>query len=226
MAESSKKCIIEDVKTIILDFDGTIHESIKVYGPAFRKCYRFLVDLGCAEEKEWADGEIARWLGFTKEEMWKDFMPDLDTDIRHKAGGMIGKEMNSLLSGGKGVLYHGALEVLEGLKKRGYSLVFMSNCSVKYRDMVTEVFNLDRYFDHIYSSEEFGFIPKDEIFRMVSGSLKPGFAMVGDRHKDMEVGVGNDVCTIGCLYGYGNSEELKDADRLINDISELLEIFK
>lgn len=215
-----------DIRTIILDFDGTIHESIKIYGPAFRKCYGFLVDLGCAEEKEWTDEEISRWLGFTKEEMWKDFMPDLDTDIRHKAGGMIGKEMNRLLAGGSGVLYKGALEVLEELKRRGYVLVFLSNCSVKYRDMVTEAFELDRYFDHIYSSEEFGFIPKDEIFRKIRGSLEPGFAMVGDRHKDMMVGIGNDVYTIGCAYGYGTVEELKSADHLINNISELLDIFK
>lgn len=226
MTQNAKEDMAEGVKTIILDFDGTIHESIKIYGPAFRKCYKFLVELGCAEEKHWPDEEIARWLGFTKEEMWNDFMPHLDTDIRHKAGGMIGKEMNSLLSGGHGALYKGAVEVLVELKRRGYTLVFLSNCSIAYRDMVTEVFGLEDYFDHIYSSEEFGFIPKYEIFRKINGSLKPEFAMVGDRYKDMEVGIENDVCTIGCLYGYGSSEELKDADMLVNDISELLDIFK
>jgi phosphoglycolate phosphatase len=221
-----KECRLEDVNTIILDFDGTIHESIKIYGPSFRKCYSFLVELGCAEKKDWSDEEIARWLGFTKEEMWKDFMPDLDSDIRHKAGGLIGEEMNRLLSEGKGVLYDGAVEVLVELRKRGYVLVFLSNCSIKYRDMVTEVFNLDSYFDYIYSSEEFGFIGKDKIFRKIKVCLKPGFAMVGDRHKDMEVGVEKDVCTVGCLYGYGKSQELKSADLFIEYIGDLLNIFK
>lgn len=214
----------EGVKTIILDFDGTIHESIKIYGPAFRKCYKFLVELGCANEKYWSDEEISRWLGFTKEEMWNDFMPNLDTDIRYKAGGLIGKEMNSLLSGGHGVLYKGAIEVLVELKKRGYILVFLSNCSIAYRDMVREVFGLDTYFDYIYSSEEFGFIPKHEIFRKIKDSLDQEIIIVGDRYKDIEVGIENDVFTIGCLYGYGSKDELKDADVLIEDISELLDM--
>ena len=215
----------ENTRTIILDFDGTIHESIKIYGPAFRKSYEILVEKGYAEKKVWFDYEIARWLGFTKEEMWKDFMPDLDDEIRNEAGSMIGREMSRLLAGGQGVLYKGAVEVLLELKKRGFILVFLSNCSIAYRDMVTEVFNLNRFFDHIYSSEEFGFIPKYEIFKKIKDSLQPEFAMVGDRHKDMEVGIENDVFTIGCLYGYGSRDELKDADLFINDISELLDIF-
>ena len=216
----------ENIGTIILDFDGTIHESIKIYGPAFRKSYEILVEKGYAEEKVWTDEEIARWLGFTKEEMWKDFMPDLDDEIRNEAGSIIGKEMSSLLAGGEGVLYEGSIEVLMELKKRGYTLVFLSNCSIVYRDRVKDIFNLNRFFNHIYSSEEFGFIPKYEIFKKIKDSLRPKFAMVGDRHKDMEVGIENDVFTIGCLYGYGSREELKDADMLINDISELLNIFK
>jgi phosphoglycolate phosphatase len=216
----------ENIGTIILDFDGTIHESIRIYGPAFRKSYEILVEKGYAEEKVWTDEEIARWLGFTKEEMWKDFMPDLDDEIRNEAGSIIGKEMSSLLAGGEGVLYEGSIEVLMELKKRGYTLVFLSNCSIVYRDMVKDIFNLNRFFNHIYSSEEFGFIPKYEIFKKIKDSLRPKFAMVGDRHKDMEVGIENDVFTIGCLYGYGSREELKDADMLINDISELLNIFK
>jgi phosphoglycolate phosphatase len=216
----------ENIGTIILDFDGTIHESIRIYGPAFRKSYEILVEKGYAEEKVWTDEEIARWLGFTKEEMWKDFMPDLDDEIRNEAGSIIGKEMSSLLAGGEGVLYEGSIEVLMELKKRGYTLVFLSNCSMVYRDRVKDIFNLNRFFNHIYSSEEFGFIPKYEIFKKIKDSLRPKFAMVGDRHKDMEVGIENDVFTIGCLYGYGSREELKDADMLINDISELLNIFK
>lgn len=216
----------ENIGTIILDFDGTIHESIRIYGPAFRKSYEILVEKGFAEEKVWTDEEIARWLGFTKEEMWKDFMPDLDDEIRNEAGSIIGKEMSSLLAGGEGVLYEGSIEVLMELKKRGYTLVFLSNCSIVYRDRVKDIFNLNRFFNHIYSSEEFGFIPKYEIFKKIKDSLRPKFAMVGDRHKDMEVGIENDVFTIGCLYGYGSREELKDADMLINDISELLNIFK
>ena len=31
---------------IIFDYDGTLHNSIKIYGPAFRKAYEYLIKEG------------------------------------------------------------------------------------------------------------------------------------------------------------------------------------
>ena len=59
-----------NIKTIYFDYDGTIHNSIKIYAPAFKKAYDFLVENNKAEPKNWKDEEIKKWLGYSKKEMW------------------------------------------------------------------------------------------------------------------------------------------------------------
>ncbi|MNR58572.1 bifunctional 5'-methylthioadenosine/S-adenosylhomocysteine nucleosidase/phosphatase [compost metagenome] len=49
--------------------------------------------------------------------------------------------------------------------------------------------------------------------------------MVGDRSSDVEAGRSNGLGVVGCAYAvYGRQEELKDADKLITDFRELLEL--
>jgi phosphoglycolate phosphatase-like HAD superfamily hydrolase len=49
--------------------------------------------------------------------------------------------------------------------------------------------------------------------------------MIGDRDSDMLTGKYNKLFTIGCLYGYGQKEELLDADLLIQSLDELFQLF-
>ena len=60
---------------LIFDYDGTLHNSIKIYAPAFRSAYASLLERDLAVPKEFSDQEIAYWLGFTAEEMWRGFHP-------------------------------------------------------------------------------------------------------------------------------------------------------
>ena len=39
------------MKYIIFDYDGTLHNSIKIYKPAFLKAYDYLISNGYAKEK-------------------------------------------------------------------------------------------------------------------------------------------------------------------------------
>lgn len=79
------KRTFKGVHTIILDYDGTIHDSTRNYIYAFKQAYAFLVEAGHAAPRDWADAEITKWLGYSSKAMWKNFMPDLDEDIRSKA---------------------------------------------------------------------------------------------------------------------------------------------
>ena len=63
--------------SLIFDYDGTLHDSIKIYAPAFRQAYAYLVSLKLAEERTWTDGEISPWLGFSSRDMWNSFLPEL-----------------------------------------------------------------------------------------------------------------------------------------------------
>lgn len=57
-------------KTIIFDYDGTIHHTLGIYEPAFRETYQWLTEQKVAEEREIGSAEIAGWLGFNSKEMW------------------------------------------------------------------------------------------------------------------------------------------------------------
>jgi len=215
---------LDKVKTLFFDFDGTIHNSIKIYAPAFRKAYDFLVEEGFAEKKIWSEDEISHWLGYTSINMWKEFMPDLDEVPKEKASSMIGDIERSLMARRKAELYEGSLETLDYLKKEGHNLVFLSNCSASYRDKANEIFNLNRYFKDLVCAEDYNFIPKHEILNKIKDKYPEERAIVGDRIHDMKAAELNNIKSIGCSYGFGNCEELKDADIIIDDIRKLKKI--
>lgn len=210
-----------NIRTIFLDYDGCLHNSMKIYAPAFRKAYSYLVANGMAEERQWEDGEISFWLGYNSQDMWKAFMPGLGEEIRKECSRITGEEMERLIDAGRPQLYEGALEVLAYLKGKGYHLVFVSNCRTYYRDAHNRLFQLDRYFEELACSEEYGFIPKHEIVCSLKGRYPMDMVMVGDRLQDIEAGKVNGFYTIGCSYGFAREGELNEADVLIGSICEL-----
>lgn len=216
--------MLKNIKTIFFDYDGTLHKSIKIYAPAFRKAYQYLVDNEFAEDRQWTDKEISYWLGFSSKDMWKEFMPDLDEDIRNKASKIIGKEMINQLSNNKAQLYDGAIDVLKYLKDKKYKLVFISNCGIYYKDMARKLFDLDDYFEELVCSEEYNHIPKYEIIEKIKNKYPSEMVIIGDRIQDIECGIKNKVNTIGCNYGYGSKDELINADYEISSIYDLMNI--
>ncbi|KRQ87551.1 Phosphoglycolate phosphatase [Caloramator mitchellensis] len=212
---------LNKIKTVFFDYDGTLHDSIKIYAPAFRSAYDFLVNEGLAKEREWSDKEISYWLGFTPQNMWKSFMPYLQDELKEKCSSIISEEMKMSISEGRPVLYDGAIEVLEYLKNKGYRLIFISNCKIYYKEAHKKLFNLDKYFERLICSEEFSFIQKHEILRIIKDEYPKDMVIIGDRYQDIEAGKKNGIYTIGCSYGYTQDGELKEADLIIDNIMEL-----
>lgn len=206
---------------LIFDYDGTIHNSMLTYAPAFRDTMKWLSDNGYIAEKEYTDHEISCWLGFNSTDMWNAFHPELDPEIREKARLMLGKDMAKRVDSGEGALYDGAEEVLSELKKSGYTLIFMSNCRFHYLERHKRVFGLDRFFDFFYCCEAFDFIPKYEIFRKIAPSHSGSFTVIGDRFHDIETAARNGLSSIGCAYGFGSREELSQADIIVDHIKDI-----
>jgi len=215
----------KNIKTIFFDYDGTLHNGLKIYAPAFRTAYAYLVENGFAHARDWTDEEISYWLGFNPVDMWNTFMPDLDDKTKTTCTDIISAVMKSLTELGKAELYEGSEEVLAYLKNKGYRLVFISNCKNYYRDVHRKMFRLERYFEDFIASEEYGFLPKKEILASVKDKYEEGMAIIGDRIQDIDGGKENNFLTVGCNYGYGSSEELQEADFVIEDILELKNLF-
>lgn len=206
---------------IIFDYDGTLHNSAKIYIPAFKKAYAYLVERGYASHKVWRDAEISKWLGYTSQEMWDHFMGELPEYEKSRCSQIIGAEMLNLLKDGKGELYEGTCEVLKYLKEKNYRLIILSNCKRDYMNMHKTLFKLEQYFDDFYCAETFGFQPKYEIFNSIKNKYEGEFIIVGDRVKDIEVALKHQLYAIGCAYGFAVGDELRGANSIVYSIKEV-----
>lgn len=217
---------LKDIKTIIFDWDGTLHESMIIYQDAFLKAYQFLIEKGYAPKKKWKEQEIKRFLGMNPQEMWASFQPSLPKHVIGIVSPMISKEMKDSIELGKAKLYQGTLEVLSELKSKGYRLVYLSNSKIYYKDAMVKAFQLEKYFDFIICSEMFDYIPKEDILLILKEQLPKKWMVVGDREVDVKAGLAHQAFTVACDYGYGTESELSSAHAHIKDIRELLQIIK
>ena len=214
--------------TIFLDYDGTLHDTMKVYGPAFRAGYAWLVQQGHAQPQEFSDEWISRWLGWTIRDMWTTFMPSLPEDVWRQAAHLIGQEMTRLTLEGEGGLFEGTPEALDLLKERGHTLVLLSNCNNKYRDTHRGIYGLDAWLSDYHTAEDFPGLAKWEIYQKVKdlpGHPYPHI-VVGDRFHDIEAATRAGIPSIGCAFGYGDAAELEAATALAaspHDLPALVE---
>lgn len=211
--------------TLYFDFDGTLHESMHIYYPAFLKGYEFLVESGRASPRDFDHQEVSKWLGYSSAAMWDTFMPNLPLEVKNAAKQVVGKEMRRLLENGSGKLYEGTAQTLKALKEKGHRLVFLSNCGEAYMHVSIKVFNLDAYFDAFVCAGQYEGLTKTQILGKIRSHYPGNAAVIGDRFHDVEAGVENHLYTVGCAYGYGSEEELTRSDVIIKDITELVDLF-
>lgn len=211
--------------TIFFDFDGTIHETMYIYGPALDKAKEYL-DEHKIPHKGLERELYHTYLGYNADDMWKMVMGGKDLETIHYVSSIVGREMNLNLDRDLGRLYPKTEETLMELKKRGYTLVYISNARNRYYEKVKETYKLERFFDGFLTSEMYNELPKEEILKSVMNDYPTPYSIVGDRFFDMVGGKKNNMTTIFCNYGYGKPEEGNDASYRIDSIDELLEIIK
>lgn len=209
------------MKNLIFDYDGTLHNSIKIYAPAFNKAFDFLAEKGFTQKQVLSHKKISYWLGFSAKDMWDSFMPNLPKEIKDKCSKIIGDEMLRLVKCNKAELYPDALNVLHQLKKLGYNLIFLSNCKHTYMEAHKQAFALDDYFCEFYCTEDYDFKPKHIIFETIKQKYYGEFIIIGDRFQDMEVAQKFGLKSIGCRYGYGSETELMYATYVVNNDYEI-----
>ncbi|MBE6844531.1 MAG: HAD family hydrolase [Ruminococcus sp.] len=206
---------------IILDFDGTIHDCAKIYVPAFRVGHKYLVDNNYLTFKEYSDKEVISYLGYSPKAMWEKFAPELDSKIQDEVTGIVYEEMKRLTKDGKSVLYNGAADALQALNDNGHRLFFLSNCARNYMELHRQAHHLDRFYTDFFCSEDFGYIPKPEIFKSIKEKYSGEYIIVGDRIFDLETALVHNLKSVGCTYGYCEPNELDRATVLIPDVSQL-----
>lgn len=214
--------------TLVFDYDGTLHDTKRLYGCALRKVYAHLVADGYAQPRELTDDGVSKYLGVNAPDMWNDFMPQLPDEIKRRSSGEVGDQMVESVLHGEARLFDGVTEMLDALKAAGYRMVILSNCRVRYMDAHRQRFGLDRWFDDYFCAEAYDFIPKQDIFPLIRQKYGGGFIMIGDRDSDFLVGTTHGFPVIGCAYGFGTAGERSVCDAVADfpaDIPALISEF-
>jgi phosphoglycolate phosphatase len=112
-------------------------------------------------------------------------------------------------------VYEGVADALAELRANGIRLILCTAKPIVYATRVLEHFDLDRLFAAAYGAELDGrFDDKGDLIARIleDERLDPGTCvMLGDRRHDVIAATRHAIPTIGALWGYGGSQELRDA---------------
>ncbi|MBE3595317.1 MAG: HAD hydrolase-like protein [Candidatus Carbobacillus altaicus] len=212
-------------KAALFDMDGTLFDAWPLALKAYEMTYDRLRKEGYEPPPLPPEDILKAQLGKTYDAMWGTLIPGRSLSFYELADRWMFEYEEALLKRGYGALFPDVIPVLETLVSRGFYLFVASNGRESYIQMIVERFGLKHYFKDLYSAGRFGTRSKvDLVRRLITTYPAPLQVMIGDRRSDVEAGVANDLYVVGCLYGYGSPEELKEADTLITSLPELLDL--
>ena len=139
------------------------------------------------------------------------------------ASAVVTAEMVRRIADGQARLFPGTEATLRQLKTDGYHLFFLSNCKKAYMKQHQSTFDLERYFEDFYCSEDYDYAPKYEIFLRIQKDHPGSYVIIGDRFHDLQIAEKYGLPAIACSYGYGREDEFSGANERIQDIRELPE---
>lgn len=133
----------------------------------------------------------------------------------------------------KAPLYDGVDRTLNLLKEAGCVLAVVTGKITPMAKKVLEINDILKYFSGIFGPNPDQKLPqKDDILRFAMETLevtdKEKSLMIGDRNFDIEAAVEVGIDSVGCVYGYGERDELAAscATHLVYNPHELLSIVR
>lgn len=201
-------------KLVVFDLDGTLNRTELYAVPAHQ---RALHELGIYDV---TDEEIIATFGGRNIDTCGRLIRNDDPEAVEAYSHQVGV-YEKLFIQQNASSYEGTLEMLEGLKEKGYRTAICSNSSERYIRMVLSAIKIEHLIDEIQPLVKG--MRKDETLGLLLKRLAPEKAiMVGDRVYDKEAARSNGLPFIGCLYGF-RSDEVADADEAVTCAAEILD---
>ncbi len=120
-------------------------------------------------------------------------------------------------------------EVLSTLKERGYILAVLSNKQDRYVKGIIRSLLENGEISHAQGQTALPKKPDPTVPLMIADSfcvLPTECAFIGDSEVDVKTAKNAGMTAVACSWGYREREVLADADYIIDDARELLQIFK
>jgi phosphoglycolate phosphatase len=210
----------ESQANVFLDLDGTLTDP----GLGITNCIVYaLQHLGTQIPSA---AELRKCVGPPLRQGFASLLGTTDETIIQRAIGLY-RERFTDIGLYENTLYADTLDSLQRLVAAGHRLFVATSKPTIYATRIVEHFGIDRYLARVYGSELSGArAEKAELlnYLLAAERITPDCAvMVGDRHHDVFGARANGVASIGVLWGYGDREELHQADHLVDTWPALLE---
>ncbi|MBU9674945.1 HAD hydrolase-like protein [Planococcus sp. CP5-4] len=209
------------MKAIIFDMDGTLFQTATILEQSLEESFSVLRERG-----EWQGPapieEYRNIMGVPLPEVWEALLPGKAEETKREMDGYFLERLIANIKNGKGALYPDVRKVFGELYESGYSIFIASNGLVRYLAAIVTRYGLAEWVTETFSIEQAATSDKGELVRMIieKYGVTEG-AVVGDRLSDIRAAKANGLFAVGCRFDFAQEQELKEADAVIDGLSEL-----
>ncbi|MFJ8261088.1 HAD hydrolase-like protein [Rummeliibacillus sp. NPDC094406] len=208
-------------QALIFDMDGTLFQTNLILEPALIATFDVLRKNNLWDEDTPID-TYREIIGVPLPVVWKTLCPSHTLLIREKSNEIFQEKLIELIKAKKGSLYPNAEFVLERLSIDN-SLYIASNGQEAYLQAIVDTYDLNRFIKKVYSIQSISSGQKSDLVKKVMNeNYITGGAVIGDRLSDIMAAKDNKLTAIGVNFDFAQAEELKQADKVIDHLIELL----
>jgi len=197
---------------VLLDLDGTLSDN---FDGISRSILHALAALGASEPSHEA---LMSCMG---PPLRASFAHLLGTDDKARIEQAIAhyRERYAAIGWQENALYAGVAETLATLKAGGETLYLCTSKPRLYAERIVDHFGVRHFLDEVYGTDLTGTLD-DKATLLAHLVLREGLdpracVMIGDRVHDVRAAHANGARALGVLWGYGDRDELADADAIV-----------
>jgi phosphoglycolate phosphatase len=210
------------VTHLAFDMDGVLFSSEGFIGNAYEDAIlRAEINLPIPTSEA-----IIKQVGKPITEIFRNLFPAISAEeiaILHKE--TLISVVNMIIEG-KGYMYEDIPAIIEQLSRK-YQLFICSNGRRKYIEAVLNFYGISEFFQTVLTLEDLLLNNKGELLQAYikdQGNDANSWIMIGDRRADLNAAAYVGCKFIGCMWGHGDLNEIGDADILLKNPIELLQI--
>ena len=209
---------------VIFDMDGTLFRTDLILELALDETFDYL-----RSEEKWIGptpiDQYRNIMGVPLPVVWNTLLPQYDEQTREEVDAYFLTRLIKNIENGNGALYAGVLELFERLNQLNHPIFIASNGLVDYLQAIVTHYELDRWITETYSIQQIDTLDKADLVAEIvkKYEIQDGF-VVGDRLSDIMAARANGLTSIGCRFDFAQEAELKEADYIVNHLSEVLDI--
>jgi len=209
---------------VIFDMDGTLFRTDLILERALDETFDHL-----RSEEKWKGptpiDQYRNIMGVPLPVVWNSLLPRHDEQTRKEVDAYFLTRLIKNIENGNGALYAGVFELFERLNQLNHPIFIASNGLVDYLQAIVTHYELDRWITATYSIQQIDTLDKADLVAEIvkKYEIQDGF-VVGDRLSDIMAARVNGLTSVGCRFDFAQEAELKEANYVVNHLSEVLDI--